>query len=85
MKRNKQQEKPRVGGSFFSRLRCFTPVLTIYKMTYVLQLYCFFWTDCGISFVYLSNALLVYYKIAEIMIVMVIVGKFQYRMDFKKH
>ena len=37
------------------------------------------------SFVYLSNVLLVYYGIAEVIIVTVIDGKSQYRMDFKKY
>jgi len=39
----------------------------------------------GPSFVCLSNGLLVYYRIAEIIIVTVIDGKSRYRMDFKKH
>jgi len=40
-------------------------------------------SHCGISFVYLSNDLLVYYRIAEVIIVMVIYRKSEYRMDFK--
>ena len=45
--------------------------------------YCFFGQDCSISFVCLSNGLLVYYRSAEVVIVEAIDGKSQYRMDNK--
>jgi hypothetical protein len=54
-------------------------------MAYAMQLYCFLDRTDGISFVYLSNALLLYYGIAEVIIVMFKDGKSQYRMDFKRH